>query len=417
MRRYSGLLVACVTIVLASGAHAAQPVFNWTGFYVGVDGGAAGLTETYNYGTTYTPYYAADSGGGFNGGVFAGLTTKLNNMFTLSGEGGVDVGDSTIWYDGGKYVVQNWDASLQARFGMPLGSGTSVYGIAGLVAASFDDDNPEGWPTSDGYSNNRYIDVGGQLGIGLQTQLTPSVFARLEAVASLYSPHTIDYHGSPYAEETPSSFAVKAGLGMQLGAPNTDTGTLLSHTSATNWSGLYAGVQGGLTGLTSYEQYVPSPYDHGYWTMTAHGGSGGVFGGYDMSIGNGLVAGVEGDLSFGNTTIWLSDDKEAVQSWVAGLHGRIGVPMGNTLVYGLAGLVDSSFDYSGYWGVEPGTNFTDFGGQVGVGVQTKLTDHLFGRVEVAGTYYAPHTFYYSGGYNWEVTPSTVTVNAGIGTTF
>ena len=57
------------------------------------------------------------------------------------------------------------------------------------------------------------------------------------------------------------------------------------------------------------------------------------------------------------------------------------------------------------------------GAQVGVGVQTKLTNNIFGRIEVAGTYYAPQTFDFSGSPYWQVFPSTITVNAGVGSTF
>jgi hypothetical protein len=410
-----------IVALVPSGAIAA-PIFDWSGFYVGASGGTRGLASTMNYlSPPYDPYYSVFSGNGFTGGAFAGFSTRLNEMFVLGIEGQLNVGDTTIWVSDGKYAVQSWDASLQTRLGMPLGGGTMIYGLAGVVTSAFDyNHSPQGWATIDNYQNGTFTGTGGQLGVGLQNQLTPNIFGRLEAVASLYGPHTINYNGSPHATETPSTFAVKAGLGIQLGEQSDMSMVVLSPVPATDWTGFYAGVQGGLTGLTSAEQDTPTPYDHGYWTFTGHGSSGGLFAGYNMSLGDGLVAGVEGELTLGGGRIWWNDNEYAIQNWSAGFKGKIGMPIGNSLVYGLGGIVVSSFDYSDYWSPAKnytGSEFDAVGAQIGVGVQTELTEDVFGRVELAGTFFAPQTFERFGTAEWDVTPSTITVNVGIGSNF
>ena len=58
--------------------------------------------------------------------------------------------------------------------------------------------------------------------------------------------------------------------------------------------------------------------------------------------------------------------------------------------------------------------FSSLGGQIGLGAQTQFTDTLFGRLEVAGTYYGNHSIDWSGGPYWDVIPSTVSVQAGVG---
>lgn len=126
---------------------------------------------------------------------------------------------------------------------------------------------------------------------------------------------------------------------------------------------------------------------------------GGMIGGlvgFDYALGNGLVIGAVGDLSWLNATgnadvepsvinLTGSDyDVDASLSWLGTLRGRVGFEMGDVLVYGTGGLafggVDADLSVSGSGEINSDSN-TQVGWTVGAGVNYMATDNVMLGVE------------------------------------
>ncbi|WP_395663933.1 outer membrane protein [Aestuariivirga sp.] len=126
---------------------------------------------------------------------------------------------------------------------------------------------------------------------------------------------------------------------------------------------------------------------------------GGMIGGlvgFDYALGNGLVIGAVGDLSWLNATgnadvepsvinLTGSDyDVDTSLSWLGTLRGRVGFEMGDVLVYGTGGLafggVDADLSVSGSGEINSDSN-TQVGWTVGGGVNYMATDNVMLGVE------------------------------------
>lgn len=135
-----------------------------------------------------------------------------------------------------------------------------------------------------------------------------------------------------------------------------------------NWTGFYAGFQGGYGWKN--ENYSITPNDAVARALTSaglvassmnsrpDGAVLGVVGGYDYQFNQWLVLGVMGDWSkswirgssySGGNLVGVSADEKI--DWFATLRGRIGIPMGNFMPYATAGWawakVNTSFTSSG----------------------------------------------------------------------
>lgn len=157
--------------------------------------------------------------------------------------------------------------------------------------------------------------------------------------------------------------------------------------AAPNWEGPYAGLQAGYV-WGNLDQYVP-----GYFGAEPEGDVDGFilggFAGYNMNISNlvlGFEAGAnwsdaEGDNDINNNPEKLSTDQE----WDASVVLKLGVPVNNYLVYGLAGAAwtEVTSQYTG----APDASDTVYGWTVGAGVQTQFGNQLSGRMEYRYTDY------------------------------
>ena len=126
---------------------------------------------------------------------------------------------------------------------------------------------------------------------------------------------------------------------------------------------------------------------------------GGMIGGlvgFDYSLGNGLVIGAVGDLSWLNASgsadvepsiinLTGSDyDIDTSLSWLGTFRGRIGFEMGDALIYGTGGVafggVDAELRASGFGEISSDSN-TQVGWTVGAGVNYMATDNIVLGIE------------------------------------
>ncbi|MDX6806931.1 outer membrane protein [Terrihabitans rhizophilus] len=156
-----------------------------------------------------------------------------------------------------------------------------------------------------------------------------------------------------------------------------------------DWSGFYAGAS---IGYASHTATLEDPNYNWYGhikDLQSGGAAGGVQAGYNWQVGA-AVFGVEADVTaFGNEiderysgSVDISYD----MNWMATFRGRIGLGLGNTLVYVTGGVAvaetDASWledgDASDSW---PYLGDTKVGGIAGIGIEHAFSNRLSARVE------------------------------------
>jgi outer membrane immunogenic protein len=175
---------------------------------------------------------------------------------------------------------------------------------------------------------------------------------------------------------------------------------------STGWAGPYVGAYGhwnkgetrapGMTSRTKPEGY-----------------GGGVFGGYQLQDGS-IVYGAEADVGYGN-----AEGRNAVIGAKTGVEGslraRLGfAPSDRVLVYGTAGGAAGNVKVRDVAAGTADTN-TMLGYTVGAGVDAKITDKVFGRVEYRYTDLGKDKFNIGGGQR--VGQETSAVRLGLGLKF
>ncbi|HEV7416731.1 outer membrane protein [Tianweitania sediminis] len=172
-----------------------------------------------------------------------------------------------------------------------------------------------------------------------------------------------------------------------------------------SWAGPYAGVaasygfNGRASGLTGPD-------------VDTDGFAGSGFAGYNWQTGS-FVYGFEGDVGYSG--VEGSDGGNKVEG---GLNGSIRARMGvaatdRVLIYGTAGGAAERTEVSNAFGSD---DKTLLGYTVGGGVDAKLTDQVFGRVEYRYTDYGSETFN-TGGLAQNVDTRDHKVSVGVGFKF
>lgn len=169
-----------------------------------------------------------------------------------------------------------------------------------------------------------------------------------------------------------------------------------------DWTGFYAGVQGGLVvGESDLEQVVPllpppTPNTFGK-TYDPSGGFLGVHAGYLFALDNGIVFGIEGDWDWigaegslapdGPAPAGMSITGTSTLNSMGSIRGRLGYAADRTLFYVTAGFAAADYDYAYAIGNGITTlgqvddNFNARGYTAGIGVAQAFTNNLIGHVE------------------------------------
>ncbi|MDB5541342.1 MAG: porin family protein [Devosia sp.] len=151
--------------------------------------------------------------------------------------------------------------------------------------------------------------------------------------------------------------------------------------AATDWSGFYAGVHGGMgTGEISMTDTFTST------TATASGWLAGLQAGYNFEAGN-FVLGVEGDVSWADIGVEFDSGASGTHyrvDWMASLRGRAGVTLDSALLYGTAGIETAGASVS-IWNASPGitddVGATHSGWVAGLGAELMVTENVSLRGE------------------------------------
>ncbi len=170
--------------------------------------------------------------------------------------------------------------------------------------------------------------------------------------------------------------------------------TPLAAKAGFDWTGLYAGVNGGYTAGDFRDE------EYGWYGMSANGGSFGGQIGYNLGLGqSNMIVGIEVEIDK-DTVSGASNNWNIIyyKNNSVSLLGRLGVNAGNFMPYITAG--NSSASVAG----EPWSRWTPSAWTAGLGTEIALTDNLVGRVEYR---YSDFGYDYSVGYDLHVIDSTL----------
>ena len=161
----------------------------------------------------------------------------------------------------------------------------------------------------------------------------------------------------------------------------------LADFSEARWSGLYAGVRVGV-GANSLEwQRYSGPDLTPYAKLGKATGNAGLLGGFNWQIDR-TVVGIELGADWLNSEVRETDQDKAAfhNEWMFNFSGRAGyLVTPNTLFYGKAGwaLIETKAP-ADYWSESSDSHWLN-GIQAGIGLESKLSDHVTLRAEASYT--------------------------------
>jgi outer membrane immunogenic protein len=176
------------------------------------------------------------------------------------------------------------------------------------------------------------------------------------------------------------------------------------------WTGPYLGLSLGY-GFAGRVSASPPSVDE---RIRTRGFMGGVFGGYNFQDGM-MVYGGEADINYSRLRGTNDDGDEARSSVDGSLRARVGVAVTeDILLYGTGGVAAERLRVNPT-GMDSDTNMM-VGLTAGVGMDARLTDQVFGRVEYRYTHYGSRNFNFGAG-NESINSRNHRVGVGIGVRF
>ena len=354
-------LAADLPSVKASPA-APIPMFNWTGFYFGVNGGFGGGANTADLvllGPSFggvTPVTTGDvtvGYGDFFGGGQVGYNYQFPNRYVIGVEsdfqwsgaqfrGDVNtttiVGPAVVSNAGSAQVGQNWFGTTRVRLGYAFSDRFLPYITGGLAYSELAGNLRDTAVLNLGLialaqGSNQTTSVGWTLGAGLEYALTDSVSFKTEYLYQNYSGLSMPFNVSvaglgvgalgmgTLTQRDHEVHSVRAGVNWKLdsfGAPVAVAATaaglpMLKGPSispalpAFPWTGFYVGVNGGYGGGTNTAGLsvlgpafpaAPVPITTGTVTVGYGDFSAGGQVGYNFELPNRMVLGLESDFQW-----------------------------------------------------------------------------------------------------------------------
>lgn len=350
-------------------AEVAAPDSGWTGVYAGLHAGY-GFANT----SVSVPGLFGFSGIGANGwlvGGKVGADYQFARRWVVGmlAEGNLQGIDTTISAGGVTVARVSGDLrwAIRARLGFLLTPETMIYATGGWS---------QGRTTFSltGLGSAGLMTNGWQIGGGIETRLAGNFFLHAEYV------HTFTNSIGQFAPLVvrPTSGTVRLGLSYRFGMGGTSPA--FPAPGRRNWSGVFAGVQGGY-GFGNTTLSAPGVF--GFTGIGSQGVFGGITAGYDHQFaGTGVVAGIEADASLSaiQTRIEAGGPAASIGSdWNVGLRARLGYVLGGSVMpYVAAGYGWTHIKASGL-GIGFGETMGGF--QLAAGMETMITPNVALRAE------------------------------------
>jgi outer membrane immunogenic protein len=413
-------------------------VSGWSGFYVGIHGGSGwahtdfpqGITDpseiaSFGYlNNAFPPAPAQSSSGGVFGGHFgynwqygravAGIEADIDAAGIKSTSNLAPPGVTAI----NETVKIDQLASVRARLGWELWPSLLAYGTGGIGLGHFQNSyNQMPVPYFGGTiginSNSGANTFGWVAGAGVEYKILENLLLRAEYLHYGFGKVNQTYTGLdswPVAFDIdmarPTVDVVRGGLSYKFGPKGAADSSLKDPGYVSDWSGLYAGIDGG--GGWATTDFLPGfglTYTavgfNGYQDLVlpAQKSSGGLVGGhlgYNWQYER-LVGGLEADFDFTDIKSTANLPYTVTQQIkiddLASVRARLGWTVwDNLLAYGTGGLALGHFqsNYVQTVAANPGAGYgplytagggAEFGWVAGAGLEYKLLDHWLLRAE------------------------------------
>ena len=382
---------------------------DWSGFYVGVNGGYGVASDPMT--TTFTP---ATNGGyqlglgpeGWLGGGQIGYNSQFGRwILGVEADAQASGLKDSICFDACKPTISfnveqklPWFATVRGRIGYAAGS-VLLYGTGGMAFATVKTSPYQvdaGSVSSGSFSDFR---TGWTVGGGIESALSDGWSAKFEYLYmdfgrishSLPDAYSGAAHPETYAFEIRQQL-VRLGLNYHFGAHRGQT--TFAASPAVNWSGFYVGGNFGY----AIERTPTDTYSLVYGTsdqspMTPRSVVGGVQAGANWQMRH-WVLGVEADYQrthqsesdCGTCLSNNSTNRGQTINWLATARGRVGYAFGQTLYYATGGLALTRVN-ADYFAIDGGPlasgNFSDTktGWTLGCGVETALSGNWTAKAE------------------------------------
>lgn len=172
-----------------------------------------------------------------------------------------------------------------------------------------------------------------------------------------------------------------------------------------SWTGPYMGAVIGYGSGTVDANDTPGDVD-------VDGFEAGVYGGYNMDLGNQVVLGVEGDILWSGVEGDPSDGK-AEEDFNSTLRARAGYAVDRYMFYGTGGLAVSHAKVEDNLGASDSNTHVGF--VVGAGAEAAITNNVIAKIEYQYQDYGKETYDLTN--PTDVDYSTHSIRAGIGLKF
>jgi outer membrane immunogenic protein len=378
-------------------APALAAVYDWTGFYIGVNAGV-GIgrdrlqQDFFQVGSPYS-FYASPQGG-FGGGQL-GYNWQTGSMFgpvvfgveaDIQGAGLSDdrtnfglVGINTR-YD----QKLDWFGTARGRIGIANGPVLS-YVTAGYAFGNVRTDVTQTFGAATATSSTDRLQSGWVVGSGVEAALGGNWTGKIEYLY-LNLGNKIDNSAillatTPLASEIRENI-FRVGLNYRIGGNSSYVPV-----AAANWAGFYLGGNfGSGTGRDRSSLSIPAAPVIENFNLAPDGINGGIQAGYNWQAANvvfGLEADIQGSTQQDNKTcVFLCIPAgraayDATLPWFGTVRGRLGYSVGSTLFYATGGLaygsIKTKINTVSFVGpVTQSFSHTNAGWTVGAGIETPL---------------------------------------------
>ncbi|WP_065756345.1 outer membrane protein [Bradyrhizobium paxllaeri] len=378
-------------------APALAAVYDWTGFYIGVNAGVGSGRDRFQHDWlgTGAPYsFYASPQGGFGGGqigynwqtasVFGPIVFGIEADIQGAGLSDDHTNFSVVGINNSYSQKLDWFGTARGRVGIANGPVLS-YVTAGYAVGNVKTSAVEtlgGLNAS--FSTNR-TQSGWVVGSGVEAALGGNWTGKIEYlylnlgnktdISTLFAPTPIN------TEIRENIFRV--GLNYRIGGNSSYVPV-----AAANWAGFYLGGNfGSGTGRDRSTLSVPAAPIFENFNLAPDGINGGVQAGYNWQAGNvvfGLEADIQGSTQQDNKTCILTCTPglfaayDATLPWFGTVRGRLGYSVGSTLFYATGGLaygsVKTKINTNSVAGlVTQSFSHTNTGWTAGAGIETPFT--------------------------------------------
>ena len=361
--------------------------FSWTGFYLGANVGYGfGNTDIgLNLGRIGSGSLSGIGANGFTGGLTAGFDWQFAQNFVVGLAVDGNLSDINTKLSAGGFNANakfenSW--AVRGRLGYLVSPATMLYGTAGWAQTSTKLSAP-------GFSASQNFN-GTVVGAGIEHRLGGNWFANAEYLYTFYNSKSF-FNG--VLNVKPQTGVARVGLSYKFGNFG-PAYPVFAAPGRSNWSGFFAGVQGGYSMANSELSAGPLSFRG----LGSQGPFGGLIAGYDHQFAPNWLVGVEGDISAKDVKSTLKFNGATIATakgdydW--GVRARLGyIATPGTMLFASAGYGQNHSKLSVPLFPAINTSWTAGGLQVGAGIETLLTSNLSLRAEYLHSFYGKKTLF------------------------